>query len=475
MKKTDKKMLVASFNSSKGKDKVTSNDRVWASNLGDFAIQNAGETGRQSTNKKVTRFSNRYPKAILHVDADAFFASVAQALEPCLQGRPVVTGRERGIIVAASYEAKELGIKRGVSLQEARRICPELVILETDYDSCQLFSQKMLSIMRRFTPLVEVNSIDEAFLDITGVRSQSYEELAVCLKETIKSQLGITVSVGLSVTKTLAKLCSSYKKPDGFWSLSLSDLAAFLTEIPVGQVWGVGRASRRFLERRGVASAADFVGVSEWQVRQWLGKNGVDIWHELQGEVASAVVVGSGQGGSKSIQKFETFRPASNEREVVWAHLLKNLELACVRARRLGVEVGEIFISLRSQRFESFSIGARLTGRSNKVQVILPTLRQLFGMLYEQGVCYRATGVVLTRFSQVSYHQNNLWEDRIRMENITKVSDVVDSLNQQFGRRTLRLASTLVGDKKESYNGRMMVSSFMASKRFEYPFWRQAV
>ena len=111
-----------------------------------------------------------FPSAILHMDADAFFASVEQALNPSLRGKPVVTGKERGIIACANYQAKALGIKRGTPLFQARRICPSLVILPSDYESYSLFSRRMFNILRRFTPTVEEYSIDEAFADITGLR-----------------------------------------------------------------------------------------------------------------------------------------------------------------------------------------------------------------------------------------------------------------------------------------------------------------
>src|SRR5512143_740842 len=144
-----------------------------------------------------------WPRAILHVDADAFFASCEQAIHPELRGRPVITGKERGIVAAASYEAKARGVSRGVRLSEVKKICPEAVILPSDYETYSLFSVRMFEILRRFSPDVEEYSIDEAFVDLTGLRRSShgpYELIARAMQTAIETELGITVSAGVSLS-----------------------------------------------------------------------------------------------------------------------------------------------------------------------------------------------------------------------------------------------------------------------------------
>ncbi|MEY4722772.1 MAG: hypothetical protein RLZZ324_285, partial [Candidatus Parcubacteria bacterium] len=161
-------------------------------------------------------FISSWPRAIVHIDGDAFFASCEQAMHPEWKGKPVVTGKERGIVAAASYEAKARGVKRGVALWDVKKLCPDAIIVPSDYETYSLFSKRMFQIMRRFTPLVEEYSIDEGFAEITGLRRPlhgSYEDIARRMKETIEAELGITVSVGVSLTKTLAKIGSDYKKP----------------------------------------------------------------------------------------------------------------------------------------------------------------------------------------------------------------------------------------------------------------------
>src|SRR3989337_3003096 len=159
-----------------------------------------------------------WPRAIMHIDADAFFASCEQAIHPELRGRPVICGKERGIVAAASYEAKARGVQRGVRLSDVKKLCPDAVILPSDYETYSLFSVRMFEILRRFSPDVEEYSIDEAFVDLTGLRRSfhgPYELIAEKMRAAVKQELGITVSAGVSLSKVLAKIGSKHKKPDG--------------------------------------------------------------------------------------------------------------------------------------------------------------------------------------------------------------------------------------------------------------------
>ena len=198
---------------------------------------------------------------ILHVDADGFFAGVEQALNPALRGRPVVTGAERGIIAAASYEAKALGIKRGLQLHEAQALYPDLAVLPSDYETYSLYSQRLFTILRRFTPHVEEYSIDEAFADLQGcdkLLGCAQERVAEKLRDAVRTEMGLTVSVGISLTKTLAKLCSKFRKPDGQTVLRREHLPIMLRRTPIDKVWGIGPASAAKLLARGITTAHAF-------------------------------------------------------------------------------------------------------------------------------------------------------------------------------------------------------------------------
>ena len=233
-----------------------------------------------------------WPRAIVHIDGDAFFTSCEEAIHPELRGKALITGGERGIVACASYAAKRIGIKRGVPLSEARKICPGLIILPSDYETYSLFSRRMFAIMRRFTPDVEEYSIDEAFSDITGMRRVlrlSYEDIVLQMKKEIERELGITVSVGLSITKVLAKVASKHQKPAGMTVIKGRDIAQYLANLPVEKVWGIGPATTNYLAKMGIRTALAFAQLPEKTVRQKFTKPGVEIWQELRGDSAYPV------------------------------------------------------------------------------------------------------------------------------------------------------------------------------------------
>jgi DNA polymerase-4/DNA polymerase V len=180
---------------------------------------------------------------ILHVDGDAFFASVEQAIHPELKGKAVITGAERGIVTAASYEAKARGVQRGIPTAEAKKDMPGGRLPIFRLRELRAFSKKMFAILREFTPAVEEYSIDEAFADLTGLRRShhcSYPLIAQKIKTTIERDLGLTVSVGISLSKSLAKLCSKFRKPSGFTAVSGRHIHLLLERTPIAKVWGFG-------------------------------------------------------------------------------------------------------------------------------------------------------------------------------------------------------------------------------------------
>ena len=207
-----------------------------------------------------------WPRAILHIDADAFFASCEQAVNPKLKGKPVITGKERGIVAAASYEAKARGVQRGMRLFEVKKVCPDAVILPSDYETYSLFSVRMFEILRRFSPDVEEYSIDEAFVDLTGLRRSfhgPYGMIAKKMQEAVENELGITVSVGVSLTKVLAKIASKYRKPHGLVLIPGREIHIYLESLSVEKVWGIGPNTSAFLRKFGITTALEFARKGE--------------------------------------------------------------------------------------------------------------------------------------------------------------------------------------------------------------------
>jgi len=387
-----------------------------------------------------------WPRAILHLDGDGFFASVEQAIHPELKGKPVITGVERGIVAAASYEAKARGVKRGVPLSEVKKLCPDCVMLPSDYESYSLFSKKMFAIMREFTPLVEEYSIDEAFADLTGLRRLhhgSYPMIAEKIKKEVERSLGITVSVGVSLSKSIAKLGSKFRKPSGFTPVPGRSIHLLLDRTPLEKVWGIGPNTTAYLQKMGLRTALDFVNLPLDVVQKRLGKIGAELWQELRGDSIYKVSTDSKET-YQSIGKSKTFSPPSSDLDYVTAQLLRNLESACIKARRYDLVAQRIAVYLRHHNdFTHTGTQAILSRPTIATLELTPIARDLVKQLVRPGVLYRTTGVVLTDLQRAGHLQFGLFEDPLRVLKVENASEAIDEINEQYGKHTISVGDGL--------------------------------
>jgi DNA polymerase-4/DNA polymerase V len=372
--------------------------------------------------------------AILHIDADAFFAACEQATNPSLQNKPVVVGRERGIVTAASYEAKRRGIRRGMRLSEVKKVCPEAILITSDYEKYSLFSFRLMEILRRFSPLVEPYSIDEAFVDLTGLRRPfhaSYEELGLMIKTAVRNELGITVSVGISLTKTLAKIASRHQKPDGLTLITGRQIHHYLSVLPVGEVWGIGPNTAAWCAKLGIHTALDLARKPAGFIQRHFSKPFYEIWQELNGTVVYPVNP-LPKTTYLSISKARTF-PPTGDRLTVFAHLSNNLEDACFKARRYQLAPQRLVLFLRTQEFKECAVELKLTTASAYPPLLTPFFEQGFNRLFQDGVWYRQTGVILTHLVPARPVQPSLFDDPVRLEKIARLYQAVDQLKAQEG------------------------------------------
>jgi Nucleotidyltransferase/DNA polymerase involved in DNA repair len=390
-----------------------------------------------------------WPRAIAHIDGDAFFTSCEEAIHPELKGKALITGGERGIVACASYLAKKMGIKRGVPLHEARKICPSLIILPSDYETYSLFSRRMFDIMRRFTPDVEEYSIDEAFADITGMRRvlhSSYEEIALKMKKEIERDLGITVSVGLSITKVLAKVASKHLKPAGMTVIKGRDIAQYLCDLPVEKVWGIGPATTNYLAKMGIHYALEFAQLPEKTVLKKFTKPTVEIWQELRGASVYPVTMEE-KSSYASISKTKTFAPPTSNAEYLFAHLMRNMESACIKARRYSLAPNKIVVFLKKNDFHTVGSEAKLSRPCAFPLEFSGIIHDLFDSCYCPKDIYRATGVVLLNLETDTNIQYSLFDNPLQAEKIRGLYNVADELGQKFGKHTLHLGSSHLIDK----------------------------
>lgn len=398
----------------------------------------------ENTNNPVFITLASYPRAIAHIDCDAFFASCEQARDPRLKGKPLVTGKERGIISCASYEAKALGIKRGLSLLDARRICPELIVLPSDYETYSIYSERVFGIIRRFTPAVEEYSIDEAYCDLTGLRRiyrSSYKDIARQIKETIHKELDITASVGLSLTKTLAKVASRHQKPDGLTAVPGYDIHNFLKGMPLERVCGFGPNTVALLNKCGISDVSGYVARPLDFADKLLGKVGRELWHELRGEPVYEVYAEKKEK-YLSISKTKTFSPASKERSLVKAHLMRNLESAFIKLRRHGLAAGTLSVYLKTADFKYRGLSGELDRHSSSTLDFTEICGRMFDMVFDGGISYRATGVILTGIVPEGTDSRTLFDDPVKIKGIADISKAIDAINSNYGKYAVHIAAT---------------------------------
>jgi DNA polymerase IV len=390
-----------------------------------------------------------FPRAILHIDGDAFFASCEQSRNPDLQGKPVITGKERGIVASMSYEAKARGVTRGMRLFEVKRLCPDAVILPSDYETYSLLSARLVAIVRRYTPEVEEYSIDECFCDLTGLRRplrMSYRRMAERIKHELDTELGFTFSVGLAPNKVIAKIASKWQKPSGLTEIPGHRIHLFLKDLPVGKVWGIGPQTAALLEKHGMRTALQFARKSEVWVKKLLTKPFYEIWQELNGRCVLPLLTEE-KTSYQSIQKWKTFTPPSNDREFVLAQLSKNIENACIKARKYQLAARSAFVSLKTQQFLVRGIEVKFSRATAFPHDILHAIQPAFAQLFQPGEEYRATGIVLLRLEEDTMRQLELFEDTLKIEKFSRVYQAMDRLREQYGKHTVFLGSSYLAHR----------------------------
>lgn len=396
-----------------------------------------------------------WPNAIMHMDADAFFASCEQAIHPELKGRPVITGKERGIVAAASYEAKRRGVERGMSLWEVKKACPDVVILPSDYETYSLFSLRMFEILRRFSPVVEEYSIDEAFVDLTGLRRLyqcSYGEIAARIQEAVEKELGITVSIGVSLTKVLAKAASKYRKPHGLTIIPGRDIHTYLEKLPVEKVWGIGANTSELLRKFGVRTALELARKDEGFINRYLSKPYHEVWDELNGRSVYPVIT-TEKSEYKSISKTKTFTPPSNDEEFVFGQLSRNLENACIKARRYHLSAKALILFLKTQDFRDHGVELKITRPTAYPLELLGLAREGFREVYRPDTLYRATGVVLAGLVPDSGVELTLFDDAVKVEKLSRLYGAIDTLSKTFGKHTVQHVSSLPVKLQRQHEG----------------------
>lgn len=299
------------------------------------------------------------------------------------------------------------------------------------------------------------SSIDEAFVDLTGLRRTfhgSYGDLAKNIQETVEKELGITVSIGVSLSKVLAKIASKHKKPRGLTLIPGREIHNYLEKLPVGKVWGIGANTSAFLNKFGIRTALDFAGKDELFIKGHLSMPYREIWHELNGRSVYPVAAES-KRDYQSISKTRTFTPPSYDETFIFAQLSKNLENACIKARRYNLAASRLIVFLRGQDFSDSGLELKISRPTAYPAELLELLRKGFAQIYRSRVLYRSTGVVLAGLMPEKSVQYTLFDDVPKIEKMARVYGAVDFLSERFGKHTIQHGASLMTKLQSQHEG----------------------
>lgn len=377
---------------------------------------------------------------ILHVDMDAFYASVEQRDRPELKGRPVIVGgtpEGRGVVAAASYEARACGVHSAMPAGEAKRRCPQATFLRPRMAHYAEISGEIRRIFLRYTPLVEPLSLDEAFLDVAGTEPLhgSPESIARKIKDTIRTELSLVASVGIAPNKFLAKIASDLEKPDGLVVVDPDGIQAFLDPLPVGRLWGVGRVTNKAFDRLGVRTIGQLRRLPADLLRDNFGHSGEHLWNLAHG-IDNREVIPEHQ--AKSISHEKTFSKDLDDPELLHAWLQELSEQVASRLRRLGWKARTVQIKVRYDDFQTVTRAQTLPRATDVTEEIWRTATQMLTTrLPSRRLRVRLLGVGVSGLGQKKQVQLDLFGDGDR-ERQSRLDEVADAVREKFGAASLQ-------------------------------------
>ena len=398
-----------------------------------------GASPTKIARRTVARTHPQAPRTILHVDLDAFFAAVEQRDDPALRGKPVVVGmgglNDRGVVAAASYEARAFGVHSALPIRTAKRLCPDCVFVPVRGTVYARVSREVMAILRRFTPLVEPISIDEAFMDVTASQALfgDGEAIARQIKAAIRDELSLTASVGVATTKLVAKIGSDLRKPDGLVVVAPGDEAAFLAPLPVARLWGVGPSTAAVLRDFGVATIGDLQVLDRSALARRLGQHGADLVDRAHGLDPDPV---DDPDAAKSIGHEHTFDEDTADRDVIERTFLAMAEGVSARLRDAGARASTVTVKIRDAGFNTITRQRRLAEPTDLTEPIWHAALEL-ARPELRGKRIRLVGVTASSLGERD--QLSLF-DGLDDERRRRAVEAADELRHRYGTRAVTRA-----------------------------------
>jgi DNA polymerase-4 len=381
---------------------------------------------------------------ILHIDLDAFFASVEQVCDPGLRGRPVIVGGDpngRGVVSAASYEAREYGVHSAMPMARAKRLCPDGIFLRGDFRKYTTASREVCRILRDYSPLVEVVSIDEAYLDLAGLRRLfgAPVDIADRIRGEIKKKLRLSVSMGLSSNKLVSKVASDCAKPGGLIRVIAGYESQFLAPLPIARLPGVGKKMKSRLNDLSIFCIGDLAAFEGKLVGIALGKVGLYLHNCARGEGSVTFME---ERSPRSISRETTFDTDTADRDQLEGTLTSLIERACRALRRTGMAARTITIKLRYSDFKTVTGSSTLGSISAADHEILYVARDTFTRVWSRRSRIRLVGVSLSNFSYAP-SQMDLFS-KVEEKHHSNLYGAIDDIRERFGFGAIRRGRTLM-------------------------------
>lgn len=389
-------------------------------------------------------------KNILHVDLNAFYASVEQAIHPEFRGLPVAVAGDKdkrnGIVLTSSYEARALGVRTAMTIGDAKNICPRLILIRPDYSSYYRYSISVMNILKSFTPDVEQYSIDEAWLDVTGCLRLfgSPKNIGDKIREKIKGELSITASVGVSYCKLVAKMASDMKKPDGTTVIMKEEIPTKIWPLPIEELIGVGKKMKPKLNEMGIFKIGELANMQLSFMEKKLGKMGRYLWFFANGIDTSKVSSQSDEvkGVGNSITTPKDLNCLEEASEVVMALS----ESIAARLREQSMEGMVIQISIKTRDFVSYTRQSKLSYYTNSTNEIHKNALMLLKGNWDGRTPLRLLGVRVTGLRACSeYVQMSFFEERLKEKN-QNIDKCIDKIRSKYGYESVLRAALMVNE-----------------------------
>ncbi len=388
-------------------------------------------------------------RSIIHLDLDAFYASVEQHDEPQLRGRPVLVGGRsgRGVVCACSYEARRYGIHSAMPMAKALRLCPAAVVRPVRMERYREFSRRVFAIFARFTDRIEPLSLDEAFLDVSGCERLfgTPAQISAQIKTAVRQETGLTISAGVAANKFLAKLASDHEKPDGLYVVP-DPPESFLLPLPLKRLWGVGPVTCQRLEKQGLRTVADLRQLSEARLEQLFHSAGRQLYRLARGEDSRPVVVGS---AAHSIGHEDTFDHDLQDPLELHRSLLDLAERVATRLRSKSLLGSVVQLKVRYEDFSTVTRRRTVEPPLDSALAILQVAEDLLLRTDAGQRPVRLLGISLSQLQEGHEVQGELFgvEQRNRL---SALDGAVDQLRLRYGTKGVQRASLMPGTRDES-------------------------